>query len=75
MFEHILQEIQQHDTIILHRHSKPDGDAMGSQIGLKHLLRENFPCMPLAMNPGSSASWRIPPWTPSKTAPMKAPWL
>ena len=43
MFEHILQEIQQHDTIILHRHSKPDGDAMGSQIGLKHLLRENFP--------------------------------
>ena len=43
MFEHILQEIKQYDTIILHRHSKPDGDAMGSQIGLKHLLRENFP--------------------------------
>ena len=43
MFEQILQEIKQYDTIILHRHSKPDGDAMGSQIGLKHLLKENFP--------------------------------
>ena len=43
MFEHVLSEIQKYDTIILHRHSKPDGDALGSQIGLKHLLRENFP--------------------------------
>ena len=43
MFECILQEIKKYDRIILHRHSKPDGDAMGSQIGLKHLLKENFP--------------------------------
>lgn len=43
MFEQIIQEIRNHDTIILHRHSRPDGDALGSQIGLKHLLRENFP--------------------------------
>ncbi len=43
MFEAILKEIQEYNTIILHRHSKPDGDAMGSQIGLKHLLLENFP--------------------------------
>ena len=43
MFESILQEIKKYDRIILHRHSKPDGDAMGSQIGLKHLLKENFP--------------------------------
>lgn len=43
MFEALLQEIRAHSTIILHRHSRPDGDAMGSQIGLKHLLRENFP--------------------------------
>ena len=43
MFEQVLTEIQNHDTIILHRHTKPDGDAMGSQIGLKHILRENFP--------------------------------
>ena len=43
MFKQILQEIKKYDRIILHRHSKPDGDAMGSQIGLKHLLKENFP--------------------------------
>lgn len=43
MFQKILQLIQEHDTIILHRHTKPDGDAMGSQIGLKNILKENFP--------------------------------
>ena len=42
-FEAILQEVQAHDTIIIHRHSRPDGDAMGSQIGMKHILTENFP--------------------------------
>ncbi len=43
MFEAIIQEIQNFDTIILHRHFRPDGDAMGSQIGLKHLILENYP--------------------------------
>ena len=43
MFEEILSLIHEHDTIILHRHFRPDGDALGSQIGLKHILRENFP--------------------------------
>ena len=43
MFEAVLQEIRNFDTIIIHRHSRPDGDAMGSQIGLKHLILENFP--------------------------------
>ena len=43
MFEAILAQIQNHNTIILHRHNRPDGDALGSQIGLKHILRENFP--------------------------------
>ncbi len=43
MFQRILEQIKQYDRIILHRHSKPDGDAMGSQIGLKHILLENFP--------------------------------
>ena len=43
MFETIFNEIKAFDTIILHRHSRPDGDAMGSQIGMKHLLLENFP--------------------------------
>lgn len=43
MFEQVLQAIREYDTIIIHRHSRPDGDAMGSQLGLKHLIRENFP--------------------------------
>ena len=43
MFESILQAIQSHETIILHRHKNPDGDALGSQIGLKHILLANWP--------------------------------
>ena len=43
MFEKILQAIKQYSTIIIHRHTNPDGDAMGSQIGLKAILQENFP--------------------------------
>ena len=43
MYKKILKEIQSYDTITIHRHSKPDGDAMGSQIGLKHILKESFP--------------------------------
>ncbi len=43
MFEAILKEIKAADRILLHRHKNPDGDAMGSQIGLKHILLENFP--------------------------------
>ena len=43
MFEKILDRIRAYDTIIIHRHSNPDGDALGSQIGLKHIIRENFP--------------------------------
>ncbi len=43
MFEHILKEIKAFDTIIIHRHKNPDGDALGSQLGLKHILCDNFP--------------------------------
>ena len=43
MFEKVLEQIKAFDRIIIHRHTNPDGDAMGSQIGLKHILLENFP--------------------------------
>ena len=43
MFEAILSAIKAYDTIIIHRHNRPDGDALGSQIGMKHLILENFP--------------------------------
>ena len=43
MFEKALELIRKYDRIIIHRHSNPDGDALGSQIGLKALINENFP--------------------------------
>lgn len=43
MFESILSLIREYPRIILHRHIKPDGDALGSQIGLAALLRHNYP--------------------------------
>lgn len=43
MFEAVLEEIRRADTIIIHRHNNPDGDAIGSQVGMMHLLLDNFP--------------------------------
>ena len=30
-------------SVIIHRHASPDGDALGSQAGLKRLIMENYP--------------------------------
>lgn len=43
MFESILGEIRKYNRIIIHRHTNPDGDALGSQIGLKYLIEDTFP--------------------------------
>ena len=43
MFESIIALIKKYDTIIIHRHNNPDGDALGSQIGLKHIIQDTFP--------------------------------
>ena len=43
MFEKFLELIKSHSTVIIHRHSNPDGDAIGSQVGLKHIIKEAFP--------------------------------
>ncbi len=43
MFKQILEKIMEYDTIIVHRHMRPDGDCIGSQAGLVHLLRNTFP--------------------------------
>ena len=43
MFEKALKLIKEYDRIIIHRHAHPDGDALGSQVGLKALINENFP--------------------------------
>lgn len=39
----ILAKIEEFDTIIIHRHQRPDPDAYGSQCGLAAILRANFP--------------------------------
>ena len=43
MFQKALELIKKYDVIVIHRHTNPDGDALGSQIGLKALIQENFP--------------------------------
>ena len=43
MYKSILELIEKFDKIIIHRHKKPDGDALGSQIGLKHIILDNYP--------------------------------
>lgn len=43
MFNKIKETIEKYDRIIIHRHSNPDGDAIGSQVGLKHIIKTNYP--------------------------------
>ena len=43
MFNKVLKAIREHETIIIHRHSRPDGDALGSQIGLKEAIKAIYP--------------------------------
>ena len=41
--EEIRTQIENYDTIIIHRHQRPDPDAIGSQVGLRNILRANYP--------------------------------
>lgn len=43
MFKELLETIKKYDRIIIHRHTSPDGDALGSQIGMKNIITESFP--------------------------------
>ncbi|WP_449621469.1 DHH family phosphoesterase [Robertmurraya sp. Marseille-Q9965] len=43
MKEKILETIKQYETIIIHRHVRPDPDAYGSQGGLAEILKASFP--------------------------------
>lgn len=39
----VFQLIQEYQTIIIHRHVRPDPDALGSQGGLAEIIRASFP--------------------------------
>ncbi|EIA19040.1 DHH family phosphoesterase [Listeria fleischmannii] len=39
----ILNEIKAFETIVIHRHVRPDPDAYGSQMGLAEIIRATFP--------------------------------
>ncbi|QWC21953.1 bifunctional oligoribonuclease/PAP phosphatase NrnA [Bacillus haikouensis] len=43
MKEQILDLIKEYETIIIHRHVRPDPDAYGSQGGLAEMLKASFP--------------------------------
>ncbi|MDD4204332.1 MAG: DHH family phosphoesterase, partial [Acholeplasmataceae bacterium] len=42
MYQEVDNLIKQYDKIIIHRHKNPDMDAIGSQMGLYYLIKENF---------------------------------
>ncbi|MBQ7386762.1 MAG: bifunctional oligoribonuclease/PAP phosphatase NrnA [Clostridia bacterium] len=42
MFKDISEKIREYNTIIIHRHTNPDGDALGSQIGMREIIKKNF---------------------------------
>jgi len=39
----IIDSIIEYDTIVIHRHVRPDPDALGSQAGLKEIITQTFP--------------------------------
>jgi phosphoesterase RecJ-like protein len=41
--EQILNDIHSFDTIIIHRHVRPDPDAIGSQCGLAEMIKASYP--------------------------------
>jgi len=43
MFEKIVEQIEKFDSIIIAGHINPDGDCLGSQIGLKETLKLSYP--------------------------------
>ncbi len=42
-FRLLLGKIKEYDTIVIYRHLSPDFDALGSQLGLKTWILDNFP--------------------------------
>lgn len=43
MVDLLFNKIDEYQTIIIHRHNRPDGDALGSQLGLATTLKHKYP--------------------------------
>ena len=43
IIKNIIDTIQKYQTIIIHRHLRPDGDCIGTSLGLREVLRNSFP--------------------------------
>ena len=46
----ILNKIKEYDRIVIFRHKRPDGDAVGSTLGLQGILRLSFPEKEILVN-------------------------
>ncbi len=43
MFEEIIETIENYDSIVIFGHARPDGDCYGTQIGLREIIKANYP--------------------------------
>ncbi len=72
----IIQAIKEYDTIIIHRHVRPDPDAYGSQAGLKEMITHSFPSKQVYITGEEDPSllfWLT--WMTSQMIPIKTHWL
>ena len=46
----VLDQIKEHDRIVIFRHKRPDGDAVGSTLGLRGILRLTYPHKEIVVN-------------------------
>ncbi len=69
LYREALALIEQYDIIILHRHKMPDGDAIGSQLGLRNLLKHNYPKKQIYMVGDASERFSFLPDSAPETVP------
>ena len=68
MFENVIAAIREYNRIIIHRHKNPDGDALGSQLGLAGILKENYPEKEILCVGDTSARYAFMGYTPDEVS-------
>ena len=68
MFEKVIAAIREYNRIIIHRHKNPDGDALGSQLGLAGILKANFPEKEILMVGDTSARYAFMGYVPDEVS-------